>query len=201
MELCRNEEWLALTPQYVIDAFIAARKLQNWPKSLTNIVHWFLPETRRIRAQVRRARELVSPIVEKRRRDPARAAKAFDAIAWTDEIANGRPIDNAVFQLGLALAAIHTTAEQVTHIMFELLEHPDYIDRLRDEITQTLGTGGWKKSSLYNLKLMDSVLKETLQVHAPGVGECYEDCQYKSDADIFENSDHVSHCATPSAIV
>lgn len=85
--------------------------------------------------------------------------------------------------------------------MFELLEHPDYIDRLRDEITQTLGTGGWKKSSLYNLKLMDSVLKETLRVHAPGVGECYEDCQYKSDADIFENSDHVSHCATPSAIV
>ncbi|KAF4304547.1 cytochrome P450 [Botryosphaeria dothidea] len=53
--------------------------------------------------------------------------------------------------------------------MFELLEHPDYIDRLRDEITQTLGTGGWKKSSLYNLKLMDRVLKETLRVHVPDV--------------------------------
>lgn len=176
LELCRNEEWLALTPQYVIDAFMAARRLQNWPKSLTRIVHWFLPETRRLRAQVRRTRELVSPIIEKRRRDPARAAKAFDAIAWTDEIANGRPIDNAVFQLGLALAAIHTTTEQVTHIMFELLDHPEYIDRLRDEITQTVGVGGWKKSSLYNLKLMDSVLKETLRVHVSDVGEYHEDC-------------------------
>lgn len=171
-ELCRNEEWLALTPQYAVDVFAAARALRRWPKALAPIVQWWLPETRRIRSEVRQARKLLDPIVEKRRQDPAKAAKAADAIAWCDEMAKGRPIDNAIYQLGLAVAAIHTTTELITHTLFDLLEHPGYIDRLREEIRSVLSVGGWRKSSLYNLKLMDSALKETQRLHMPDYGKC-----------------------------
>ncbi|PSN71499.1 cytochrome P450 [Corynespora cassiicola Philippines] len=170
IELCRNEEWLSLTPQYAIDVFMAARALRQWPRSLTDIVHWFLPETRKIRAQVKRARELLEPVVEKRRQNSAKAAKTADAIAWFDEVANGRLMDNVVNQLGLAWATIHTTTELVTHTMYDLIEHPEYIDRLREEIRKVVGEGGWKKSSLYSLKLMDSVLKETQRLHMPDFG-------------------------------
>ena len=150
---------------------MAARALRRWPQSLVSIVHWFLPETRKIRAQVKRAREILEPVVEKRRRDSSKAAKTADAIAWFDELANGRPVDNAANQLGLALAAIHTTTELITHTMYVLIEHPEYIERLRGEIRVTLGEGGWKKSSLYNLKLMDSVLKESQRLHMPDFGK------------------------------
>ena len=79
-------------------------------------------------------------------------------------------MDNVVNQLGLALAAIHTTTELVTHTMYNLIEHPEYIDCLRQEIRKVVGEGGWKKSSLYSLKLMDSVLKETQRLHMPDFG-------------------------------
>ncbi|KPM45297.1 hypothetical protein AK830_g1253 [Neonectria ditissima] len=38
---------------------------------------------------------------------------------------------------------------------------PQVIDDLRREIVAVIGEGGWKKTSLHNLKLMDSVLKES----------------------------------------
>jgi len=48
--------------------------------------------------------------------------------------------------------------------MFELAQHPEYIQPLREEVIEVLGKQGWKKTSLYNLKLMDSVLKECLRI-------------------------------------
>lgn len=45
--------------------------------------------------------------------------------------------------------------------MFNLAEHPQFIQPLRDEVINVIGRQGWKKSFLYNLKLLDSVLKES----------------------------------------
>jgi hypothetical protein len=48
-----------------------------------------------------------------------------------------------------------------TQVIYDLAQNPDIIGPLRKEIIEVLTEGGWKKSSLYNLKLMDSVIKET----------------------------------------
>ena len=49
----------------------------------------------------------------------------------------------------------------VTQVIYDLAQNPEIIEPLRKEIIDVLTEGGWKKTSLYNLKLMDSVIKET----------------------------------------
>lgn len=48
----------------------------------------------------------------------------------------------------------------LTQLMFDLAQHPEYIQPMREEVIDVLGKHGWKKTSLYNMKLIDSVLKE-----------------------------------------
>jgi hypothetical protein len=42
-----------------------------------------------------------------------------------------------------------------------LFEDPTTQEELRAEMIDVLHTCGWKKAALYNLKLLDSVLKES----------------------------------------
>lgn len=83
-----------------------------------------------------------------------------DAIEWFKQIAKGRKYDPVHVQLTLSFVAIHTTADMLTQMMFDLAQHPEYIQPLREEVIDILGKHGWKKTSLYNMKLLDSVLKE-----------------------------------------
>jgi cytochrome P450 monooxygenase-1 len=88
------------------------------------------------------------------------APEYIDAIEWFKQVANGRKYDPVHVQLSLSFVAIHTTADMVTQLMFDLAQHPELIQPLREEIVTVLGSHGWKKTSLYNMKLLDSVLKE-----------------------------------------
>lgn len=84
-----------------------------------------------------------------------------DAIEWFKQIANGRKYNAANVQLTLSFVAIHTTADAITQILFDLAQNPEYIKPLREEVIRVLGEQGWKKTSLYNMKMLDSVLKES----------------------------------------
>lgn len=44
--------------------------------------------------------------------------------------------------------------------MMQLARHPNMFQPLRDEIVEVLSRDGLKKTALYNLKLMDSFIKE-----------------------------------------
>jgi cytochrome P450 len=55
----------------------------------------------------------------------------------------------------------------LTQCILELAHHPEIIAPLREEISRVLKTEGWKKSALYNMKLLDSVIKESLRMQTP----------------------------------
>ena len=74
-------------------------------------------------------------------------------------------------QLILSFVAIHTTTELVNQVMMDLCQNPEIIGELRQEIAKALGEGGWKKTSLYNMKLLDSVIKESLRLKPTGIGK------------------------------
>lgn len=175
-EICRNPAWLRITVDYTVSSFAAATTLRLWPNLLRPVVHWFLPSCRRIRAQLREAREIITPVIEKRRaltrrsKDKGDTRQETDAIAWMEDIAKGRPYDPAVAQLSFSLAAIHTTSDMLTQVIFDLCGKEDLVRSLRDEVISVLSTDGWKKSSLYKLKLMDSVLKESQRLKPLGTG-------------------------------
>lgn len=75
--------------------------------------------------------------------------------------------DYVKHQLGLSMAAIHTTSEGLTQAMLDLCSHLEYIQPLREEVIKVVSEEGWSKTALYKLKFMDSFLKESQRVHPP----------------------------------
>lgn len=65
-----------------------------------------------------------------------------------------------LFRITLSIAAIHTTSDLMSEIMTQLARHPEMFQPLRQEVVEVLSRDGLKKTALYNLKLMDSVIKE-----------------------------------------
>ncbi|KAM0259268.1 hypothetical protein ACHAPA_010835 [Fusarium lateritium] len=175
-ELCRNEEWLSITKNYTVDSFIAAYILRIFPKPLRHIAHWFVPQCQRIRQQFADSKKLIMPVIQARRtlrermQVEGKPTPDFnDAIDWLDHEAKGEPYDEASCQLGLSMAAIHTTTDLLVESIQNIMLHPELVKDLRKEIVQVLGAQGWKKTSLYNLKLVDSVVKESQRLRPAGM--------------------------------
>ncbi|OJD40377.1 cytochrome p450 [Diplodia corticola] len=170
-EICRNEEWLHVSGQYAIDGIDFIRALRSWPAILQPIAQFFLPERRKICKHEKMARKIIQPVVDKRKREAMEDAKAgrppkeyTDALQWLQDAMDksGRKFDIVGGQLGLGLASIHTTSMALTRAIFDLCDNPEWVQPLRDEVKQVLAEdGGWKKTTLHKMKLMDSVLKES----------------------------------------
>ncbi|KAJ5265329.1 hypothetical protein N7524_006347 [Penicillium chrysogenum] len=166
-----NSAWLRITTEYTKTAYIAAYLLRLWPPVLRPFVHWFIPHCRKLRAQVAEARHIIVGIIEQRHQGRVAAELASqpvpqynDAIEWFEQdyatTRDGRH-DPAVAQLILAQAAIETTTDFLTQVILDLAQHPELIGTLREEVAGAIQEGGWRKSSLYDMKLLDSVLKES----------------------------------------
>ncbi|EFQ36844.1 cytochrome P450 [Colletotrichum graminicola M1.001] len=167
-DICRNQAWLNTTVMYAVDSFVAAKRLRIFPKPLRQVVHWFLPECQRVRSHIDEARSIIQPVIDGQARKKREASSqgrpvpTYDnAIKWGKEESARSKYDPAIYQLALAGAAIHTTTDLLSHVILNILSHPELIPALQAEMIEVLGKEGWAKTSLYNLKLMDSVMKET----------------------------------------
>ncbi|KAK1624614.1 cytochrome P450 [Colletotrichum phormii] len=173
-DLCRNEDWLRITKEYTVLSFTAAFKLRAVPLRLRPLLHWFSADCRRARESLAEAQKLIAPVIEKRRAEKRAATAAAaarnqdsvapvsnDAIEWAEDEAQGGAYDAAIFQLTLSFVAIHTTTDLLAQTLIYLDKEPELIGPLRAEIVEVLKAEGWKKSVLYNMKLLDSAIKET----------------------------------------
>ncbi|GIK03544.1 hypothetical protein Aspvir_007616 [Aspergillus viridinutans] len=88
-----------------------------------------------------------------------------------EECAKGRSYPPAEAQMAFSLVAIHTTSDMLTQVFLDLCAHEDVIQALREEIVAVIQDEGWKKTALYKLKLMDSVLKESQGLKPIKIGE------------------------------
>ncbi|KAF4822356.1 Cytochrome P450 monooygenase 1 [Colletotrichum tropicale] len=176
-ELCRNPDWLKITVNYTNTATNAAKVLRRWPVFMYKFIHWFLPECQTVRVMMNEARATIAPVLEKRRAqktaDPS--LEFHDALDWYESAAKkmGVEYDPAAQQLGLSVSAILTSNDLMSQSIMDLCKNPDMFEPLRNEIRSVLGDGGWKPTTLYSMKLLDSVLKETLRlkpVAAVGLG-------------------------------
>ncbi|KAK1561572.1 cytochrome P450 [Colletotrichum navitas] len=166
--LCRDKDWLEITKNFTIQGFIATEALKRKPKMLRGIYNRFDPMCVELRNTIQRARDLLGPVIEKRRKRReeaiARGEKVSvmnDAIEWFEEEAAGIPYDPVSIQMTISTSSIHSTTDLLLKTMYKIAEHPGLAEELRNEILQVIGTRGWKKTTLHDLKLLDSVLKET----------------------------------------
>ncbi|KAF6827222.1 cytochrome p450 monooxygenase, partial [Colletotrichum musicola] len=167
--LGHNKQWLQTVIDYVELSLVAMQSMRMWPEVLRSIVVWFLPGPTRLRAYVRDAERLISAEL-KMRKEESYSAEYEDAIEWFAEVAKGEKYNPAVCQLILGSVAVHTTADLITQTVYDILQHPELIEPLREEVIRVIGEGGWKKTSLHNLKLMDSVLKESQRLKPAQIG-------------------------------
>ncbi|KAL1632954.1 hypothetical protein SLS56_003240 [Neofusicoccum ribis] len=177
--LCRNKEWIDLSIRYTIDAYLAAKTLRSWPPYLRPFVYRFLPELRVVRDQFQKARQIIEPEIAARRHARHQALlegkprpKSNDALSWFDDCAGDRPYDVTQGQMLLTIVSIHTTSSTLLALMYDIVGHSEYIDMLREEITQVLKEEkGLTKTSLHRMKLLDSCMKESQRLHPTGSGQ------------------------------
>ncbi|KAI0408280.1 cytochrome P450 monooxygenase [Xylaria palmicola] len=172
-ELARDEEWLRIMKNYSVDITAGIIVLSRYPVNLRPYIGWLFPECRRVRDYYSRAQALIAP-VWKKREDLKRVALATgqpapvfnDALEWITQESKGLNCasDVVTFQLVMSLVAISTTTDLIQGVLVDLIQHPDSMQAVRDEIVQILKQSGWKKTSLYNMKLLDSVIKETQRI-------------------------------------
>ncbi|KAF1962456.1 cytochrome P450 [Byssothecium circinans] len=165
-----NEEWLSVVKNYASLFFTASSELRKIPWILRPLAHWLVPSCRALRNERANARRILKPYIDQRQRlkDEARVAQTSppefeDAIEWAETEArnNGSKYDPATFQLTLSLLAIHTTYDLLEMCMIDLANSPDCVGDLRKEIVSVLRKEGWRKHALYNMKLLDSAIKES----------------------------------------
>ncbi|KAH6625515.1 cytochrome P450 [Boeremia exigua] len=172
-ELCRDEHWLRVTQDYAMTVIVAATKLRMYPKFLRKFIYRFVPECNKARSLIDECRRVVMAVIDEREAATKAALQAGkpvpewdDAISWAEHeaLTRGTKYDPAVYQLTLSFAAIHSTSDLLAKVMLDIATHPEIIEPLRREISDSLRGQGWKKGSLYNMKLLDSVIKETQRV-------------------------------------
>ncbi|KAI1490402.1 cytochrome P450 [Biscogniauxia mediterranea] len=169
-EICQNKEWLDITKEFTVNFTGALFELTAYPVPLRRFVHWFLPLCKGLRATNARAKEIIAPVIAKRA-EIRRAAQAAgqevpffnDALDWLDQEAKALGTDYSpdAAQLVLSFVAIHTSSDLLGQVILDIAQHPEIVPEVREEIVRELRANGWKKTSLYNMKLLDSIMKES----------------------------------------
>ncbi|PLB49717.1 cytochrome P450 [Aspergillus steynii IBT 23096] len=166
--ICRDPRWLRITVDYTVDSFLAAQSLRMWPTIFHPVVARFLPSCRKVQSELQEAREIINPVLAERAAEKEAAARQgstpkryTDAMEWMEQCAKGRPYDAGAAQLSFSLAAIHTTSDMLTQVLYDLSGKDELIEALREEARTVIKEDGWQKTTLYKLKLMDSMLKES----------------------------------------
>ncbi|KAK1532801.1 cytochrome P450 [Colletotrichum costaricense] len=169
-EITRNDDWIKVTTEYTTDAYVAAKILRLWPAKLRPLVHWILPCCIKLRRHVFKARSIIIAAIERRRLVKEAAIKSGkpipvfnDVIEWLEQDTKDTTsdYDPVVAQLILSQAAIHTTTDLLTQAILEIAATPEVVEPLRDEINDAANRLGWSKAAFHEMKLLDSVLKES----------------------------------------
>ncbi|KAI1500518.1 cytochrome P450 [Biscogniauxia marginata] len=168
----REKKWLATAVNYTLDVFRVSTALRTYPPFLRSFVAPWLDSTNRLRVHVKTAKDCFGSIFAQRLALPDGEREANDMFQWMVDSASGADRNPEVLvrkMLFLTLAAIHTSTMSVTHALLDLCTYPEYVEPLRGEIHEIVGTHGWTLASINKLKLLDSFLKESQRVNHPGL--------------------------------
>ncbi|KAI5867197.1 ent-kaurene oxidase [Durotheca rogersii] len=178
--LSRAEEWLDVSINFAVTAFIAVTKLQLFPPWMRPAARRLVPELGAIQRDLERARAMLAPVIERRLHlerqqqdfgdDDYDYEKPDDFVQWLlDALPADQKTDyraQAKLQLLLSAASIHTTSNLTTDCIYDLAVHQDLQEELRAEAREVLGDGddpaAWARGdSLHRLAKLDSFIKES----------------------------------------
>jgi cytochrome P450 len=171
--LCRDDRWLSTTMNFAIDAFTISAALR--PRSILTrpIVYWFLDARRKLKEDRSQANDLLIPLIKRFQKDDAQDDERYTLLYWMTQAAQGSdqdPHELVHKSLFLSLASIQSSVLQITHFIYDICEHPEYLAILREEIEFSVAkNGGWNVAALYAMQRLDSFVKESQRLNHPGL--------------------------------
>ncbi|KAI4125181.1 MAG: hypothetical protein LQ338_004405 [Usnochroma carphineum] len=176
--LCRNPLWLETSIDFARCVFLGSGILKVIPWIIRPVAAIFSPHMHRIRRHHRNARKVLIPEILRRRQLASvtsdwKTKKPNDMLQWLEDASEGadsRPERIVDRQLGMSFAAIHTTTNHLTNVIYDLAARWDvYGPELRAEVEEVLAetNHSWKKTTLTKLSKMDSFMKESQRLNPP----------------------------------
>ncbi|KAI3324948.1 cytochrome P450 [Xylariaceae sp. AK1471] len=168
--LSRSEEWMNVSINFAITAFIAVIKLQFFPPWMRPMAQHLVSELKTTRKDLAKAQAMLEPLIEERLNnvDTPGYEKPDDCIQWLSDALPDEEKRNyfiqAKMQLLLSASSIHTTSNLTTDCIYDLAVHQDMQNVLREEAIEVFERDeyGWdRKDSIAKLKKMDSFIKES----------------------------------------
>ncbi|KAE8355749.1 cytochrome P450 [Aspergillus coremiiformis] len=179
-KLWKNDLWINVIIHYTYDVCMTVIKLRSIPKFFRRLVFPFLSSVRNLEDRFQWiAEQLLIPMIRARRQaeftDPS-YRKPDDFLQWMMDLADNdfdRDPTNLARGLmtTLALGVVQTSAMLITHAIYDLMVHPEYLLSLRGEINDIL-TDGWfraSQSELDALHYLDSFLRESHRLNPTSV--------------------------------
>ncbi len=124
---------------------------------------------RRDKARVR-IEELVTEIIEKRKRKPEKSEDAFQLLidARYDDGSRLSAHEITGMLVGTIFAGHHTTAGTAAWVLIELVKRPEHYQQVLQELDQLFGEQGEVTfQSLREIPRLENVIKEVLRLHPP----------------------------------
>ncbi|KAI0024027.1 cytochrome P450 [Xylariomycetidae sp. FL0641] len=177
-DLCRDDEWLELALSYTDVAVKAIRGVRaKYPPQFRFLARYFDANTRSVLQLRRRAADMLRPHLEARRNGEGvgfkdKESRYDDAIQWLSDVYNKRgknlsPDQLAQDQFIVNVASITSSSSASLSVIYDLIDHPQVMAEIRDEIckVQRQFGGKWTRQSLASLRLLDSFMKESMRCH------------------------------------
>lgn len=184
LPLSREEPWIKATTSYMTDVAKAARAIRAWPKSLRPLIAPFLTEVQSLKANRSDVIRMIKPMIQEHFRALENGGKEApgkpaggELFSWLTARYKGVATAESVArdELMATFSSLYTVTATFSQALFDLASKPDYMDPLREELTQVLSADPnlTQKTSLLKLKKMDSFIKESQRMNPLGLSMCY----------------------------
>lgn len=186
-DFCRDQRWLRFMKGYSKHLFIGAFKLHIFPPLLRPLIHWFIPECRKVRQGYNDVRKLIESVLAMRHGLQGNsgdgnqsAISSINALEWVEAESNGKPYDAAAVLLFLTVASLQSTTNLLANVMGLLANHPEHLETLRNEMLETLGRDTQKTGAVNDLKCLDSFLKEAQRTRPVATCKAYSHAKHSN---------------------
>lgn len=205
--LCRNPEWLEISTQFTENVFVSLVFLRLFPMWTHGFLKWFMPSSYKGTAYVEKAKKLLVPEINRRRKAEAVGHvepedSKHNLLSWMMEIATpeeGEASALAHLEVVMSLASIHTSQMNAVHCLYDLLAHPEYLEPIREEIRAVVRKEGpwmkWEKPAFSKLRKLDSFMRESQRFNPPTLLSMHrvllQDARM-SDGTLLQKGAHIS---------
>lgn len=185
-ELC-GDEWQQKSLQYISGFFPVIPALrQNYNPRFYWLAKYFNPEIKGVFKRRRAMAEFLAPTLKARNdifdAHIESAERPEDAIQWLIEEhrARGQKLTPDTLAQNIIItmfASIHSTSSIGLSTLFNLLDHPEYLVEIKEEISRAQqkhlrNSPYWTRQALAELRVLDSVMRETLRMNS------FTECMY-----------------------